>query len=147
MKTIQDGLKSANLDMSIALIWIGQEQVRIAQAQVQCGYIEDALNTANLIKSSYGKSNALREIAKAQAKGGDIDEALSTANLITSSFYKSDALKLIAQAQVGIAQEQAKGGDIPGALNTANLITDPFYKNEALTNIETKKKERELKNG
>jgi tetratricopeptide (TPR) repeat protein len=91
---------------------------KIATAQAQVGYYEDAMQTARLIPKD--NSEVITAVAAGKAKNGDISGAVAAAqSLEANSEGRTNALVAIVSVQI---QKQ----DLQGALLTSEKIGDPL---------------------
>jgi tetratricopeptide (TPR) repeat protein len=104
-----------------------REQGNIEEASI---VLEEALDSAWIIKKEKSKFLALKDISVELAKQGNIEKALECARTISNDSHKSSSLK-------SISRELAKQGKIEEALECAHGIIDDYRKNRALKEIST----------
>ena len=109
----------------------------ISTAQMDAGYIDDALATARSIDSHKYRAWAFYDIAMAQADAGDIDNSLSTVRRSVgfNASLNNERENLGTKALRNIALAQAKLGDIDGAFATVRSIKDAYSRNRGLGDI------------
>ena len=88
---------------------------RIAEAQSQFGYWEDALQSIHMISPGPWKTSALARYVMALAESGDVDMALQTVASFDMGIGRDEAY-------VGVVAAQVKQGMLKAAQHTITLI-------------------------
>lgn len=114
--------------------WYPKSLVRIASAQAESGFIDDARKTAESIKDPFHQSQALAFVAMATKDRALFDQALATAN-------KSATQKKRDQALHGIAILMQRAGFFNDSQKVVHAITNEYDRLLALAAILVNKKD------